>query len=118
MNLTIATEQVCRNLRSYRKKLDSGETISENVLAELDQELRLTSLALGDRAKQSRELGNSLLDGILDQYSTRLASMLDEKLRLNSQSSGRYFTQSPEDHNRPGSSGAGSMSTTDSNFSQ
>ncbi|KAK9417533.1 putative WD40-repeat-containing domain protein [Seiridium unicorne] len=119
MNLTMATEQICRNLRSYRKKLDTGgESISENVLAELDQELRLTSLALGDRAKQSRELGNSLLDGILDQYSARLASMLDEKLRLNSQSSGREGTGSPEDNNRPVSSGAGSLSTTDSNYSQ
>lgn len=116
-DINTATEQVCRTLRSYRKKLDSRGAISENVLAELDQELRLTSLALGDRAKKSRELGNSLLDGILDQYSVRLASMLDEKLRLNSQSSGRDGTPSPEDPARPTSAGDGSSSTTESNYS-
>ncbi|KAI1873391.1 hypothetical protein JX265_005013 [Neoarthrinium moseri] len=113
--LHMATEQVCRTLRSYRKKLDSGDAVSEDVLAELDQELRLTSLALGDRAKQSREMSSSLLDGLLDQYSSRLMSMLDDKLRLNSQSSGREDTESPENLNRPSSSGAGSTSTTSSN---
>lgn len=117
VNITMATEQICRSLRSYRKKLEPGESISESVLAELDQELRLTSLALGDRAKQSREMGNSMLDGILDQYSVRLASILDAKLRLNSQSSGREETPSPENQARPTSAGAGSSSTTESNYS-
>ncbi|KAH6656780.1 WD40-repeat-containing domain protein [Truncatella angustata] len=117
MNLPATTEQLCRTLRSFRRKLESGDSISDNILAELDQELRLTSLALGDKAKHSRELGNSLLDGILDQYSTKLSAMLDEKLRLNSQSSGREDTPSPEDPTRPVSPGVGSISA-NSNYSQ
>ncbi|ETS79459.1 hypothetical protein PFICI_09312 [Pestalotiopsis fici W106-1] len=119
MSLTLATENVCRALREFRKKLESEARVSESALAELDHELRLTSLALGDQAKQSRELSNSVIENILDQYSNKLALMLDEKLQLNSQSSGRQDTPSPDDEHRPNSSGAESLSTatTDSNYS-
>ncbi|ORY56119.1 WD repeat-containing protein [Pseudomassariella vexata] len=106
-SLNMATEQACRTLKAYRKKLSSTEPISQDVLAELDQELRLTSLALGDRAKQSRELSDSMLNGILDQYSSRLMAMLDEKLRLGNQSSARGESYSPPGK-RPNSSGSGS----------
>jgi hypothetical protein len=88
----MATEQTCRQLRSYRKKLASTEAISQDVLAELDTELRLTAAALGDRAIRTRSSGGArergkavsetVLSGLLDQYSERLVSMLDEKLRL------------------------------------
>ncbi|KAF7539440.1 hypothetical protein G7054_g2126 [Neopestalotiopsis clavispora] len=119
MGLTLATENVCRALRDFRKKLEIEGRVSDSVFAELDHELRLTSLALGDQAKQSRELSNTLIENILDQYSNKLALMLDEKLRLNSQSSGRQDTPSPDDEHRPNSSGAESLSTatTDSNYS-
>ncbi|KAI0479228.1 WD domain-containing protein [Xylariaceae sp. FL0804] len=86
-SLTMATEQACRTLRAYRKKLaSSSEPIGQGALAELDQELRLTTVALGDRATRSQQqaLSDSVLSGLLDQYSERLVSMLDEKLRLNS----------------------------------
>jgi WD40 repeat protein len=91
-SLSMATEQTCRQLRSYRKKLASTEAISQDVLAELDTELRLTAAALGDRAIRTRSSGGArergkavsetVLSGLLDQYSERLVSMLDEKLRL------------------------------------
>lgn len=88
--LSMATEQTCRQLRAYRKKLASSESISQDVLAELDAELRMTAAALGDRAIRTRSSGGaagkgvseSVLSGLLDQYSERLVSMLDEKLRL------------------------------------
>lgn len=91
-SLSMATEQTCRQLRAYRKKLASSESISQDVLAELDAELRMTAAALGDRAIRTRSSGaagqrgkgvsETVLSGLLDQYSERLVSMLDEKLRL------------------------------------
>ncbi|KKA26261.1 hypothetical protein TD95_000014 [Thielaviopsis punctulata] len=81
-NLNTATEQACRTLRAYRKKLTSTEPISQSTLEELDQELRLTVSALSNRAIRSRAVDESMLSGLLDEYSERLVSMLDEKLRL------------------------------------
>jgi WD40 repeat protein len=81
-SLNMATEQACRTLRAYRKKLTSSEPISQDALAELDTELRLTAAALGDRVIRSKAMSESVISGLLDQYEERLASMLDEKLRL------------------------------------
>jgi hypothetical protein len=78
----MATEQACRTLRAYRKKLLSSESVKDEVLKELDQELRLTSMALGEKSLKSKTISESVLTGLLDQYSDRLVSMFDEKLRL------------------------------------
>lgn len=130
--LSMATEQTCRQLRAYRRKLASADSLHADVLAQLDAELRLTAAALGERAIRSRtgsgngsgsgsghrghgdrrgdsgsgggggggshhrgdggsgsgsgsssgKVSETLLSGLLDQYSERLVSMLDEKLRL------------------------------------
>jgi WD40 repeat protein len=113
--LSMATEQTCRQLRAYRRKLASADSIHADVLAQLDAELRLTAAALGERAIRSRtgsgngssshrghgnrrgdsgggsqggdgsssgKVSETVLSGLLDQYSERLVSMLDEKLRL------------------------------------
>ncbi|KAM5355560.1 hypothetical protein ACJ41O_002206 [Fusarium nematophilum] len=84
-SLNMATEQTCRQLRTYRKKLASSEPISQDNLTELDQELRLTAAALGDRAIRSKAMNETVLSGLLDQYSERLVTLLDEKLRLSYQ---------------------------------
>ncbi|KAK7413072.1 hypothetical protein QQX98_008080 [Neonectria punicea] len=81
-SLNMATEQACRTLRAYRKKLSSAEPISQDVLSELDQELRLTAAALGERAIRGKAMNETVLSGLLDQYSERLVTLLDEKLRL------------------------------------
>ncbi|KAI1753700.1 WD domain-containing protein [Xylaria castorea] len=108
--LNMSTEQTCRTLRAYRKKLASTDPISQELLAELDQELRLTSIALGDRATRSKAMSDTILSGLLDQYSERLVSLLDEKLRL-----GKYRRSSDQETDstdrRPGSSGTGSSNT-------
>lgn len=52
-SLNMSTEQVCRTLRAYRKKL-SGSTDRPNAANELEKELDLTVRALGDRAKRSQ----------------------------------------------------------------
>ncbi|KAI0392479.1 WD domain-containing protein [Xylariaceae sp. FL0594] len=81
-SLNMSTEQTCRTLRAYRKKLVSADPISQEVLAELDQELRLTAVALGDRAKRSTIMSDTMLKGLLDQYSEELISAFHKKLRL------------------------------------
>ncbi|KAI1288284.1 WD40-repeat-containing domain protein [Xylaria venustula] len=108
-SLNMSTEQTCRTLRAYRKKLASTDPISQETLTELDQELRLTAVALGDRATRSQAMSDTMLNGLLDQYSERLVSLLDEKLSL-----GKYRRPSDQDTDstdkRPGSSGTGSSS--------
>jgi len=51
-------------------------------MKELDLELRLTAKALGERALKSKALSESMMTDLLDQYSDRLVSMFDEKLRI------------------------------------
>lgn len=110
--LNKATEQVCRSLRSYRKKLVSTDPISQELLAELDQELRFTAVALGDRVTRTKTMTDTMLNGLLDQYSERLISMMDEKIKQN------YAPQAEADPEtipeppqlRPKSSGSGSSS--------
>ncbi|KAK8025601.1 hypothetical protein PG990_003424 [Apiospora arundinis] len=111
--LNMATEQAVRTLRTYRKKLGGSETVATDLLAELDQELRLTSLALGDRAKQSKGMSDTMLNGILEQYSSRLIEMLDEKLGL---SNHPLLERRDSDlsNKRPTSSGTGSTTASDS----
>jgi hypothetical protein len=77
----MATEQACRTLRAYRKKLLSAESVKEDALKELDQELRLTAVALGEKNLKTKVISETVL-AVLDQYSDRLVSMFDEKLRL------------------------------------
>lgn len=79
--LNMATEQACRTLRSYRKKLLSSESVKDDALKELDQELRLTAIAVGEKLK-SKAISETVLAGLLDQYSDKLVSLFDEKLRL------------------------------------
>lgn len=81
--LNMSTEQACRTLRAYRKKLTSTEPLSPEVLTELDQELRLTAAALGDRAIRSKAMNETVLSGLLDEYSERLVTLLDQKMKLN-----------------------------------
>lgn len=82
-SLQTATEQICRQLRTYRSKLSSAEPISSEAMTELETELRLTTAALGERiSRDSQAVRESMLSGLLDQYSERLVSMLDERLRL------------------------------------
>ncbi|KXJ96568.1 WD40-repeat-containing domain protein [Microdochium bolleyi] len=115
-SLNMATEQVCRTLRSYRKKLVSTDPISQELLAELDQELRFTAVALGDRVTRSKAMTDTMLNGLLDQYSERLLSMMDEKIKQNYPSPTETGPEtspetSPETPQlRPKSSGSGSSS--------
>ncbi|KAF4877240.1 Mitogen-activated protein kinase-binding protein 1 [Colletotrichum siamense] len=115
-SLGMATEQACRTLRAYRKKLSSTEPLSQDSLTELDQELRMTAAALGDRAIRTHD--TALISGLLDQYEERLASMLDEKLRRTFQDKEIRDVQTPTEEreiemvlDRPSTAGGETIST-------
>ncbi|KAF2460631.1 WD domain-containing protein, partial [Lineolata rhizophorae] len=79
-SLLNSTEQVCRTLRSYRKKLvTSSDALGVQSLRELERELGLTARALGEKAK-SKGVDEAIMAKMLDQYSERLVEMLDEKI--------------------------------------
>lgn len=61
-SLNMSTEQVCRTLRAYRKKL-GGSTDHLNAASELERELDLTVRALGDRSKKVQANGASQVNG-------------------------------------------------------
>lgn len=104
----MATEQACRTLRAYRKKLLSSESVKEESLKELDQELRLTAMALGEKSIKSKAISETVLTGLLDQYSDRLVSMFDEKLRLTKMEENPNDT--PEVAERPKTAGSAVVS--------
>ncbi|PHH73195.1 hypothetical protein CDD80_3988 [Ophiocordyceps camponoti-rufipedis] len=111
----MATEQACRTLRAYRKKLSSAEPITADGLSDLDHELRLTIAALGDRAIRTQAINETVLSGLLDQYSERLVTLLDEKLRRSTSggdSKGREDEGLNDDHRRSSTGSTVSSSST------
>lgn len=110
-SLNAATEQACRALRLYRNKLSSSEPITADMLSELDHELRLTAAALGNRAIRSKAISDTVLNGLLDQYSDKLVTLLDEKLRLGSQSKEREGENAGEECRRSSECTLSSMSS-------
>ena len=104
----MATEQASRTLRAYRKKLLGSEPIKDETMKELEQELRLTAVALGERSQKSKAINETVLTGLLDQYSSRLVSMFDEKLKLTKMES----NSSAELNERPKTAGSPTISRT------
>lgn len=80
-NLTTSTEQMCRNLRIYRKKLmTSTDNLSSDNLAAVERELGLTLRAVSEKAMKARGVADeTVMVKMLSQYSERLLEMLDEK---------------------------------------
>lgn len=82
-SLQMASEQTCRQLRTYRQKLSSADPINPETIVELEAELRLTIAAIGERANRGKQVvAESILSDLLDQYSDKLVTLLDEKLKL------------------------------------
>ena len=73
-----------------------------------------TALALGDRATRSKAMSDSILSGLLDQYSERLVSLLDEKLKLSFRTPD---AGGPADRGEPDSPTRGSQSSSNESSS-
>jgi hypothetical protein len=71
---------LCRTLRAFRKRLaTSNDTLSSELAREVERELATTARAIGDRVKP-KEIDETVMVKLLDQYSERLVSMLDERI--------------------------------------
>ncbi|KAL5116034.1 hypothetical protein ACEQ8H_006045 [Pleosporales sp. CAS-2024a] len=79
-SLAASTESLCRTLRAFRKRLaTSSDTMTAELAREVEKELATTARAIGDRVKP-KGIDETVMVKLLDQYSERLVSMLDEKI--------------------------------------
>ncbi|KAH8730580.1 WD domain-containing protein [Phaeosphaeriaceae sp. PMI808] len=79
-SLSASTESLCRTLRAYRKRLaNSTDSMSSELAREVERELATTARAIGERVK-SKEFDEQVMVKLLDQYSERLVTMLDERI--------------------------------------
>ncbi|KAI9819448.1 MAG: hypothetical protein M1832_004011 [Thelocarpon impressellum] len=110
-SLNMSTEQVCRTLRAYRKKLGpSAEAVRPEKIKELEKELALTAKCLGERMLAARaapaEAGSSAprtadetaLVQLLDTYSARLVEMIDERMATGGTGTRSRKGSDPEAH--------------------
>jgi len=80
-SLGASTESLFRTLRAYRKRLvNSTENLSPDTVREVERELGLTARAVNEKAKSNPSLNEAVIAKLLDQYSERLVSILDEKI--------------------------------------
>ncbi|KAJ4297902.1 hypothetical protein N0V90_005801 [Kalmusia sp. IMI 367209] len=80
-SLGSSTESLCRTLRAYRKRLiTSTDSLNPDIVREVERELALTARAVGEKAKSNAPLNESVIVKLLDQYSERLVTILDEKI--------------------------------------
>ena len=103
-----ASESLCRSLKAYRKRLaNSTDTLDHDVVKEVQRELATTARAIGERAK-IKEIDETIVARLLDQYSERLVSILDERIaasvvsrmRQDSEASLSTALRSPADYRR------------------
>lgn len=72
------TEQICRSLHLFRKKLAaSNDTLSHESAKELERELSLTAKLLAEKTPAKSEI---IMERLLDRYSEKLVDMLDQRV--------------------------------------
>lgn len=76
-DLVASTQQVCRSLNAYRRKLANSEDPLpiENV-RELERELSQTARALAEKAARSE----AVMEKLLDRYGERLVEIMERKI--------------------------------------
>jgi hypothetical protein len=70
-------------LRAYRKKLSNSsanETISNEIIRELEKELKLTARVVGEKSA-GKTLDEAIMTKLLEQASDKIIGMLDEKIK-------------------------------------
>ncbi len=82
-SLNMTTEQVCRTLRAYRKKLStSTDNIRTENARDLENELALTAKVVSERTRRHQAASETMVGELLDQYSEKLAQMIDERVAI------------------------------------
>ena len=80
--LNASTDQLCRSLRAYRRKLTGTSPIDETNVRALERELSLTIKALSEKAVKVEAVHESNVVKLLDQYSARLVDLIDQRMGL------------------------------------
>ena len=82
-SINMTTEQVCRALRAYRKKLStSSEKLRAENARELENELELTVQAVSGRTMRHQAASETMVGDLLEQYSEKLGQMIDERVAV------------------------------------
>jgi hypothetical protein len=97
-SLGMSTEQACRTLRAYRKKLlTSTDSVRVENIKELEKELNLTVRALAEREIKIKSTDDEASTKPLEQYSVKLADIVDEKVAWKVRSKSRSGSESPRE---------------------
>lgn len=82
-SINVTTDQVCRTLKAYRKKLStSGEKLRAENARELENELELTVEAVGGRTRRHQAASEAMMGDLLKQYSEELGQMIDKRVAI------------------------------------
>ena len=82
-DLDMSSEQLCKSLRSWRKKLSSTEeAVRRETMTDLEREMHLTLRAISQKTRRHQAPSETVVGDLLDQYSDRLAQMVEEKVAI------------------------------------
>ena len=77
----LSAEQVSKVLRAFRKKMSSPtEFLKHEKALELERELNLTLCAIGKTTIRNQASSETIVGDLLDQYSDKLASLVEGKI--------------------------------------
>lgn len=76
-DLIASTQQVCRSLHSYRRRLAaSDEPLPVEHVRELERELSQTAKAVAEKAARSE----AVMEKLLDRYGERLVEIMERRI--------------------------------------
>ena len=77
----LSAEHISKVLRAFRKKLtSSSETLELGKALELECELNITLCAIGQTIRRNQASSETIVGDLLDQYSDKLAFLVEEKI--------------------------------------
>lgn len=117
--LASSAEQLSKSLRLFRKKLGtSQDNLPTEAAKELERELRITSRAIGEKAKSDPSMDEAVMAKLLDQYSERLVEMLEKRIDTSVQKHVRQLSGSATSHSRRESDGTSTTLTQEEEFTE
>jgi hypothetical protein len=82
-DMAYAADQLAKSMRTFRKNLSStAETLSSETLKELEKEISLMTKAIGANARRRQSVSEMNVGDLLDDYSEKLAQIVQEKVNL------------------------------------
>ncbi len=109
-DVNVAADQLCKSLRAFRKKVtSSSDALALPNVKELEREMEQTVKIIGQHSRRHQQLASDTnLGDLLDQYSEKLAQMVEEKVAL---TVAKERTTRQMSHSDAGATSEGSTST-------